>query len=164
MAEREILFRAKAINRDKGYHRTNYKNGDWVYGLVTRLYDERFENLPAEMTDTSGVSGIEVDYKTIGQYTGLTVANGKVFNGDFLKFGDRILEVFWNRESFQWQAKQIDTDLEIYRSGLGDHYDYGWTITDLGWIAAEEVITGRMTTEIIGNKWDNPEILKNSSP
>lgn len=69
MAEREILFRGKAINRDKGYHRTNYKNGDWVYGLVTRLYDERFENLPAEMTDTNGVSGIEVDYKTVGQYT-----------------------------------------------------------------------------------------------
>ena len=26
MAEREILFRAKAINRDKGYHKTSYKN------------------------------------------------------------------------------------------------------------------------------------------
>lgn len=44
---REILFRGKAINRDKGYHRTEYKNGDWVYGLLTRHYDERFENLPA---------------------------------------------------------------------------------------------------------------------
>ena len=68
---REILFRGKAINRDYGYHRTNYKNGDWVYGLVTRLYDERFENLPAEMTNVNGIEGIEVDYKTIGQYTGL---------------------------------------------------------------------------------------------
>lgn len=37
---REILFRGKAINRDKGYHRTEYKNGEWVYGLVTKLYDE----------------------------------------------------------------------------------------------------------------------------
>ena len=40
---REILFRGKAINRDKGYHRTKYKNGDWIYGLVTRLYGNRFE-------------------------------------------------------------------------------------------------------------------------
>ena len=72
----DILFRAKAINRDKGYHKTKYKNGDWVYGLVTRSYDERFENLPAEMTNINGVSGIEVDYKTIGQYTGLTDKNG----------------------------------------------------------------------------------------
>ena len=28
---REILFRAKAINREKGYHRTNYKK--WRLGL-----------------------------------------------------------------------------------------------------------------------------------
>lgn len=68
---REILFRGKAISRNKGYHRTKYKNGDWVYGLLTRLYDEQFENLPAEMTNTDGVSGIEIDHKTVGQYTGL---------------------------------------------------------------------------------------------
>ncbi len=75
---REILFRAKAINRDPfSEYRTNYKNGDWVYGLITRQYDERFETLPAEMTNTDGVSGIEVDYKTIGQFTGLIDKNGK---------------------------------------------------------------------------------------
>ena len=73
---REVLFRAKAINRDKGYHRTSYKNGDWVYGLITRLYDERFENLPAEMTDENCVSGIEIDHSTICQFTSLTDKNG----------------------------------------------------------------------------------------
>lgn len=71
--EREILFRAKAINRDIGIHRTNYKNGDWIYGLVTRLYDNRFGNLPAEMRDLSGVIGIEIDHNTIGQDIGFYV-------------------------------------------------------------------------------------------
>ena len=28
-----------------------------------------------------------------------------------------------------------------------------------GNLSAEEIITGKITTEIIGNKWDNPEIL-----
>ena len=32
IVSREILFRSKAINRDKYISRSHYKNGDWVYG------------------------------------------------------------------------------------------------------------------------------------
>ena len=131
---REILFRAKAINRDKGYHRTDYKNGDWVYGIITKLYDERFENLPAEMRDVDGVNGIDVDYKTVGQYTGLTDKNGaKIFEGDIIRalmdFGpagllERIALVGWH-----------------------DKYGYQWNYFDTD------------TIEVIGNIHDNPELL-----
>lgn len=137
---REILFRGKAINRDKGYHRTKYKNGDLIYGLVTRLYDNRFENLPAEMTDINGVSGIEVDYKTIGQYTGLTDKNGKkIFDDDILK----------NIESGRIIA--------LCYSGCSFCYSHNGTIYGI-----DDSETGLETNEweVIGNIHDNPELLK----
>lgn len=81
---RNILFRGKAINRT-GNERTKYKNGDWVYGLFSRSYNKRWES-PAEMTNEDGISNIEVDYKTIGQYTGLSDMYGfRIFEGDIIQ-------------------------------------------------------------------------------
>lgn len=132
---REILFRAKAINRDRGYHRTSYKNGDWVYGLVTKLYDERFESLPAEMTDIDGISHIEVNYKTIGQYTGLLDKNGKkIFEGDILKYEEEYYLVKFLE--YRWAA--------IYKTCLPDDLDQR-TAKDF---------------EKVGNIYDNPELLE----
>lgn len=131
-----FIFRGKAINRDIGYHRTSYKNGDWVYGLVTRIYDERFE-LPVEMTDINGVSGIEVDYKTIGQYTGLTDKNGKkIFEGDIVTMpayagGRHKAVVYFKNGKFA-----VD----------GSNYHF------------KDIAPKRM--EVIGNIHDNRELLK----
>lgn len=51
---REIMFRGKAANREKGRsYRTSYKNGDWVYGLLTDT--ENYAGF-AEMTNTNGVA------------------------------------------------------------------------------------------------------------
>lgn len=158
---REILFRAKAINREEGReYRTSYKNGDWVYGLVTSLYDDRFLNIPAKMTNENGVSGIDVDYQTIGQYTGLTDKNGiKIFEGDILNFGGRNYRVFWNEESYQWQAtiRRNGFDFPVY-DGVETHCPV--ECVTLGWIAAEVPIIGSMSTEIVGNIYDNPELIE----
>ena len=138
MAEREILFRAKAINRDKGYHKTSYKNGDWVYGLVTRLYDERFENLPAEMTDINGVSGIEVNYKTIGQFTGLIDNNGNdIFEGDVVDY----------------IASDVIGNPQTGTIIIEDMTDYDNMI----------YLNHTRELKLIGNIHDNPEILNNPS-
>lgn len=44
-----------------------------------------------------------------------------------------------------------------------NHYDIAMCIDypqrDLGWVAAEVPCLGRMTTVIVGNRWDNPELL-----
>lgn len=143
--EHEILFRAKAINRNAESFRTNYKNGDWVYGLVTRLYDERFENLPAEMTNTSGVSCIEVDYKTVGRFTGLTDRNGvRIFEGDIVK------------------VKTI--------SGSFINYVITWFNSDLCWVMQslkDTSVIFRLRScwkfEVVGNIHDNPELMRGES-
>lgn len=86
----EILFRAKAINRDCKYgyspnRRSGYKNGDWVYGLIAKPYNEKYD-FPAEMRSTDGVTGIEVDYKTIGMWTGkLDCEENYIFENDILQ-------------------------------------------------------------------------------
>ena len=41
------------------------------------------------MTNTNGVSGIEVDPETVGQYTGKTDVSGKkIFEGDIVTYND----------------------------------------------------------------------------
>ena len=159
-----ILFRGKAINRDPNReYRTSYKNGDWVYGLVSRLYDERFENLSAEMTNEDGVSGIDVDYRTIGEWTGFFDKNGnKVFDGDIICFGNNNYEIFWNDESYQWQIRTVSGDWssvawdgELESSAIGN--------VTLGWVAAELPILGQISTEVVGNKWDNPAMIHNQN-
>lgn len=133
--EREILFRGKAINRDSGYYRTTYKNGDWVYGLLTQPYNERYD-LPAEMANTSGVSGIEVDYESIGQYTGLTDKNGvKIFEGDIVKGRVHFIG------GYRIRSLQVVYDSTAASFVLKDEYDDFKNIPEV--------------CEVVGNIYDN---------
>jgi hypothetical protein len=100
---REILFRAKAINRVEGReYRTNYKNGDWVYGLLSKPYIEVGEySSAAEMTNTSGISDIEVDHETIGQFTGLTDKNGvKIFENGYMIIDNKTYKVIFDNAEY----------------------------------------------------------------
>lgn len=141
---REILFRGKAINRGKGYHRTTYKNGDWVYGLIERLYDDDFPNIPATMRNTDGVSDIDIDYATIGQYTGLTDINGKkFFEGDVVAGA-----LIWQekRKNGLVSFKDGSFGLMWYRGGV-EQFDAFTSMCNVEY-------------EIIGNIHDNPDLLK----
>lgn len=149
--EREILFRAKAINRDIGIHRTTYKNGDWVYGLLTRPYNEMYD-LPAEMTNTLGVSGIEVDCKTIGQFTGLSDKNGvKIFEGDIVKgtaySATNIGVIVWIDEVSSFGVRHVNAPNPT-----------AWENSSiLRCVSLGK--TDEFAAEVIGNIHDNPELL-----
>lgn len=135
---REILFRAKAINRDPDReYKTNYKNGDWVYGFVSTI--DGGCNGAAEMNNTVGVRGIDVDRETIGEYTGLTDKNEtKIFEGD-------IVETMSIQEAY-------GTDKFYVRFVQGNFYAcLGGTVWTLRSCAK--------SVKVVGNIYDNPEMI-----
>lgn len=143
---REILFRGKVKLPDnyRG-HNLSHRNGDWVYGL---------------MNSNESIRGIFVDTNTIGQYTGLTDKNGtKIFEGDVLHFGDKNYLVFWNDECFQWQMR-IRKDGFSFPVYSGQDTGCPVECITLSWVAAEIPILGTMSTEIVGNIYDNPELIE----
>ena len=163
---REILFRAKAINRT-GYERSNYKNGDWVFGLITNLYNEEY-GFPAEMVDANGISGIGVDYNTIGQYTGLKDKNGvKVFDGDIVRdTTERYIDKekkFFGIAVVKFGKHEVQSDDPFcYGDAYGWYFD-GNTVreTPIQYYGYNEYERDeRYQFEVIGNIYDNPELLE----
>ena len=135
---REILFRGKRID-----------NGEWVEGLLSQT-TVIAPNKPAYVALTIDELGKkpfdgcwhEVDPDTVGQYTGLTDKNGKkIFEGDIVlgrfEFGMKV------------------PSLVVFRDGaFGLEWEHaGKTVFT--------VFTGfcNVTFEVIGNVFDNPELL-----
>ena len=136
MTMREILFRGKAANRKEGRaYRTKYKNGDWVHGMLT---DPMNWAGFAEMTNTSGVQGIEVDRNTVCQYTGMTDKNGNaIYEGDIIKTIHGIRRIVFEDGCFGAKPNaRLFADLRQYNREVNGEW------------------------EVIGNIHDNPELLE----
>lgn len=125
------------------------ENNEWVEGLLS-----------FKMTSHSYIAVRGIDHlvytDTLSIATGLKDANGKmIYEGDILDFRGTHVLVYWNGEVFQWQFFPLmENESDIYCWFNSDRYN-----PDLGWVAAEVPILGEMTTKIIGNKWDNPELI-----
>jgi uncharacterized phage protein (TIGR01671 family) len=131
---REILFRGKGIG-----------TGKWVYGY---LYEDKLIGCNILQT-TPSIKSILVEPETIGQFTGLTDKNGKkIFEGDIVGFEDGMSTesgyaesgctgcVYWDKETASFQ---VDNRLSA------ESYE-----------VLEECA-------IIGNIYDNPELLEAES-
>lgn len=102
------------------------------------------------MTIQGGIGEQEVDIKTIGQYTGLHDKNGKeIYEGDIV-----LLDCYYYEEpAFSGEFKVIYDDI----NGM-------WLLVDLenkdrGFAFGEIRSYYKAEIEVIGNIYDNPELL-----
>lgn len=137
---REILFRGKSSHNGK------WVEGEWVEGYlgieVGKIpyiqwleYDDDYHE--------DVVEECAVDPDTVGQYIGLTDKNGKkIFEGDILS--GQLDDLFPTEES-------------IYEVVW---HDYGWHIRNNSGIDTADKEWIRQYFKVIGNIYDNPELLE----
>jgi uncharacterized phage protein (TIGR01671 family) len=133
---REIKFRGKRID-----------NGEWVYGafvpdelerthgeMVTWGFIRRYK--PNQTVES--VEMIEVDRKTVGQYTGLKDKNGKeIYEGDKVNcWGGECCQGYWEFNN----TIVVDDIRDYVISGILSESEY---------------------IEVIGNIHENKELLQN---
>ena len=130
---REILFRGKWKN-----------SGEWVYG---NLFNPDKADTPTQICIGTYIARTcyEIDPETVGQYTGLTDRNGrKIFEGDIVVFADFFDdkihrgEVYWCDSAFWFDCTETEGDEGMY---------------SLAYISVNVL-------EVIGNIYDNPELLE----
>ena len=147
---REILFRGKRKD-----------NGKWVYGFYALFASNKgLKHGIYTGAENGCVIPYEVDPETVGQFTGLCDKNGKkIFEGDIVKatytekrqyqgisYQDEhscVEEVIYNEKSACFMLKIMCEDIPLYRP-----------LHNFGSLANIKEL------EVIGNKWDNPELLE----
>ena len=127
---REILFRGK-----------HAVSGEWIYGDL--LYSKG--NYYIHKIGEPLVVYASTASKTVGQYTGLTDKNGtKIFEGDIVQWTD---ELNTYKSSVEWCG-----DKYSYPAFDLVKHDYGCN--------GLQLIYEDCCVEVIGNIYDNPELLR----
>ena len=143
---REILFRGKRTD-----------NGEWIYGYRVKLGRESFSDPErygiCNKAIPLGGSGVcynlkidEVVPETVGQYTGLTDRNGKqIFEGDIV--------------TTDLARVHLMVEFRVGCRFIFNRNDGGKDCHDIMLPIENESRTEYEYGEVIGNIYDNPELL-----
>lgn len=123
-------------------------NGEWVYGdRITEPYGIVIQYYK----DNKRIKAVVIP-ETIGQFTGLLDKNDvKIFEKDIIKFiNGRLLDVRFNGETLQWELTDVGVpDCEV------NHLCNTLPLAEL----TVEACYGEMTSEVVGNIYDNIELV-----
>ena len=126
--------------REYKFRAKSVKTNEWVYGSLLR---DEIQKKYYIVDNESGV-GKEVDENTIGQYTSLKDKNGvKIYKGDILKYSDEDTAIVVFNEKYSYFMVKPIQDFYFDSDVLGHTIEYN-------------------QVEVIGNIYDNPELLKES--
>lgn len=130
---KEINFRAKSL-----------KDGTWHYGFVIPFEDEIALLYERSIDDPTicGLTSIDVDQNTVGQFTGMYDKNGTpIYEDDIIRFVNGTKK---NPDTGQWE--------ENARYILVQFVDGGFTNQSLFYASS--------AVEVKGNRFDNPQMVK----
>lgn len=134
------------MNREIKFRGWNDKHNKWLYGYYAD--SQGFSIIIDENYEESTLEDVLVNKKTIGQYTGLKDKNGKeIYEGDILITGSTsnlTVEVVYNEEDTSFILKLTSIN-EVGARTLGSWLSLGYECA------------------IIGNVYDNPELMKGDS-
>lgn len=155
---REILFRAKSIQADRwisGYYFEDEYNKSYIGYMTKKQYIpdirdwdtvEYYENHP---TYNWVFVKEEVVSETVGQYTGLTDKNGiKIFEGDIVQFkhgGEFDKEIYYRNYAVEFINTYVTYGLRLRNKSI--HFPF------------KKSTALQHDAEVIGNIYDNPELL-----
>lgn len=115
------------------------------------------------MSNEDSITGIEIDYKTIGQYTGLTDKNGrKIFEGDIVRTQPFSDKPYSSKAKYKQHIGVVEYRVRHFKNSLYEQdYEGKWIvkISDYGKFTCCNW-NEFFKCEVIGNIYDNPELLE----
>ena len=138
---RKIIFRAKLKDKNKWIYWNVYgelcsANGKRTRLAIQKQYGESYYDFIWQVTHL-------IIKESIGQYTGITHKNIKIFEGDIVKF-KRVNALGYTTSRVGEVQYYGELPIFYIYANTGDAWD---------WVDCEEI-------EVIGNIHDNPELME----